>query len=350
NTVTADSSYLPWTVKADAGGNFVTNWTVCDCIGDSLRLKAYGLTTGFTAYAYFSDANVTFQVTGLPPGSGNPSITATYTVVTTSNGAFVSSGTRTFPYPGPSSPAIAVTNSQTIQYSFSNISIGGTVYSALGGSVVGANNGSGGQTINVVYNVSCTAPSTPTGRPTQTFCNAATIADLSATGTNIKWYAAATGGTALAPTTALVNGTHYYASQSTGACESQTRLDVTVAINHSPTITVQPTNQSTTYGNGGVTFNVTATGTPASTYQWQLNTGSGFSNISGETSTTLVLSNPAVSMSGRLYRVIATNTCSSTPSEGVSLTVSKASLTVTADNQSKVYGGVDPALTKTVTG
>ncbi|WP_125185440.1 hypothetical protein [Botryobacter ruber] len=42
NTVSADSSYLPFTVKADADGGFVTNWTVCDCPGDSLRLKATG--------------------------------------------------------------------------------------------------------------------------------------------------------------------------------------------------------------------------------------------------------------------------------------------------------------------
>src|SRR6476661_6823645 len=56
NTVTADSSYLPWTVVADASGGFVTNWTVCDCAGDSLRLRAVGQTSHDTAYAYFSDA------------------------------------------------------------------------------------------------------------------------------------------------------------------------------------------------------------------------------------------------------------------------------------------------------
>ena len=27
-----DSSYQPWTVVADGSGNFVTNWTVCDCL------------------------------------------------------------------------------------------------------------------------------------------------------------------------------------------------------------------------------------------------------------------------------------------------------------------------------
>ena len=43
----------------------------------------------------------------------------------------------------------------------------------------------------------------PTGALTQTFCAtpAPTLASLTATGTGIQWYAAATGGTALATTT-----------------------------------------------------------------------------------------------------------------------------------------------------
>ena len=51
NTVLPDSSYTPWTVKADSTGAFVTTWTVCDCNGDSLRLKATGQTSGLIAYA-----------------------------------------------------------------------------------------------------------------------------------------------------------------------------------------------------------------------------------------------------------------------------------------------------------
>src|SRR5687768_14391260 len=46
NTVSADSSYLAWSVTADGSGGFETNWTVCDCPGDSLRLKAFGETSG----------------------------------------------------------------------------------------------------------------------------------------------------------------------------------------------------------------------------------------------------------------------------------------------------------------
>ena len=56
NTVFADSSYTPWTVTADVNGSFVTNWTVCDCAGDSLKLRATGQTSGLVAYALFSDA------------------------------------------------------------------------------------------------------------------------------------------------------------------------------------------------------------------------------------------------------------------------------------------------------
>src|SRR5688572_15367131 len=40
HTVSPDSSYLAWNVPADGIGGFTTNWTVCDCPGDSLRLKA----------------------------------------------------------------------------------------------------------------------------------------------------------------------------------------------------------------------------------------------------------------------------------------------------------------------
>jgi hypothetical protein len=79
--------------------------------------------------------------------------------------------------------------------------------------------------------ISCTTPA-PTGNASQLFCGtpAPTVADLTATGTGIQWYAAATGGSALATTTALVNGTTYYASQTVSACESTARLAVTVAL------------------------------------------------------------------------------------------------------------------------
>ncbi|MDV7398409.1 hypothetical protein RZS08_43795, partial [Arthrospira platensis SPKY1] len=72
----------------------------------------------------------------------------------------------------------------------------------------------------------------PTGSATQSFCSIdnPTVADLVATGTAIQWYATASGGTAIDPTTALATGT-YFASQTVGGCESDTRLEVAVTVN-----------------------------------------------------------------------------------------------------------------------
>ncbi|MET0760147.1 MAG: T9SS type A sorting domain-containing protein, partial [Flavobacterium sp.] len=105
----------------------------------------------------------------------------------------------------------------------------------------------------------------PTGSATQTFCNAATVANLAATGTAIQWYVNAIGGTALASTDALIDGAHYYASQTVSGCESATRLDVTVTINNTPA----PTGAATqTFCNAGTVANLSATGTAI---QWYAN-------------------------------------------------------------------------------
>jgi hypothetical protein len=58
-----------------------------------------------------------------------------------------------------------------------------------------------------------------------------TVADLKTTsGSAIKWYSAATGGTLYTGTEALVNGQHYWASQTVNGVESPTRLDVTATL------------------------------------------------------------------------------------------------------------------------
>ena len=77
--------------------------------------------------------------------------------------------------------------------------------------------------------------SSPSSNPSQQFCNSATVANLTATGTALKWYTAATGGVALATSTPLVSGT-YYVSQTLGACESpRTAVAVNVNVVPAPT-------------------------------------------------------------------------------------------------------------------
>jgi hypothetical protein len=119
-----------------------------------------------------------------------------------------------------------------------------------------------------------------------------------------------------------------------------------------PAITMQPTAQSVNYGNDA-SFSAAASGTPAPTVQWQVNTGAGFTNLSGQTSPTLNLTKPAVTASGNLYRAVFTNTCGGTQtatSNSATLTVTPATLTYTADPKSREYGAADPAFTGTVTG
>ena len=74
------------------------------------------------------------------------------------------------------------------------------------------------------------APAVPTGDAAQSFCYSATVSDLQATGENIQWYDAATGGNLLDASTSLSNVQIVYATQTVGGCESLDRLAVTVQI------------------------------------------------------------------------------------------------------------------------
>jgi photosystem II stability/assembly factor-like uncharacterized protein len=107
-------------------------------------------------------------------------------------------------------------------------------------------------------NVSITNTASPAGNAVQTFCAGATVANLSATGTSVKWYATPTGGAVLSSSTPLTNGTHYYASQTIGSCESSVRLDVSASL----TTTDPPTGNSTqTFCKGATISNLVVNGT-----------------------------------------------------------------------------------------
>ena len=114
--------------------------------------------------------------------------------------------------------------------------------------------------------------SAPTGSTSQTLCSGSTIDNLTATGTNIKWYSTSKGGTALASTIALVNGTTYYASQTVDGCESTTRLAVTVSLNN-PVIS---STASSVYLGGSVSL----TASDLNNYQQINNQVAEFSNYS----------------------------------------------------------------------
>ena len=91
---------------------------------------------------------------------------------------------------------------------------------------------SAGVNINSVAN-----PVAPTASA-QSFCSATspTVANLTATGSGIKWYSASTGGAPLSGSTSLSSG-NYFATQTVTGCESATRTSVSVTVATNPTFT-----------------------------------------------------------------------------------------------------------------
>lgn len=110
-----------------------------------------------------------------------------------------------------------------------------------------------------------------------------------------------------------------------------TTLSVAVVVNNAPAVTTQPTSV-TTAPSSNTTFSVTATGTNLN-YQWQVNTGSGFANVSnaspysGATTSTLSISGATLGMNGYEYKCIVSNGgCTSATSSTATLSVNNCTV------------------------
>jgi hypothetical protein len=125
---------------------------------------------------------------------------------------------------------------------------------------------------NIQLTFDCSSISAPAGIASQEFCDSATVNDLLATGSNIQWYSASTGGTPLSLDSSLVSGYHYYASQTITGCESINRLDVTVTINTSVPVSVTiEVDQDTVCEGTAVSFTATPANGGTPNYQWYVN-------------------------------------------------------------------------------
>ena len=126
-----------------------------------------------------------------------------------------------------------------------------------------------------------------------------------------------------------INGVTYTGSNNTATdtltnasgCDSIVTLNLT--INPTVVITSQPANEMVFVG-GNAQFQVTASGTGL-TYQWQINSGAGFSNISsfgiysGATTNTLNISNvpPSIQQNGFRCLINDVNGCSDSTNAGI---------------------------------
>jgi Ig-like domain CHU_C associated len=133
--------------------------------------------------------------------------------------------------------------------------IGSTTY-YVSQTTAGCESGRAAIVVNVTAITAAPIVTTPV-----VYCQGATTTALVATGTNLLWYSAATGGTgsATAPTitTATVGSTTYYVSQ-TGNCESP-RAAIVVTVNPTPTAPI--VTPAISYCQGSPAVALSATGT-----------------------------------------------------------------------------------------
>ena len=136
--------------------------------------------------------------------------------------------------------------------------------------------------------------------------------------------------------TALLNNNYYRAIISSSTCAVPVSSNAAIlTVNTVPSITSQAQSASLCTGNN-TTFSIAAAGTGIS-YQWQVNTGSGFTDIanggvySGVTTASITITGATAGMTGYQYRCIVSGACTpSANSNAVTLSVSDP-VSVTAD-------------------
>ncbi|MEO7173819.1 MAG: T9SS type A sorting domain-containing protein [Flavobacterium sp.] len=276
---------------------------VSNLVATGTSLQWYTAATGGTALASSAALSTGNYYVSQTLNSCESSRTAVAVTINTAPGA-------------PSATAQAFCNSATV----SNLVAAGTSLqwytAATGGTALASTttlstgNYYVSQTVSSIESARTTVSVTinVTAAPTamsQAFCNSASVANLVATGSSLKWYSSATGGTALSSTVALASGTGtYYVSQTLNSCES-TRTSVIVTIN----ATAAPTASAQTFNSGALVVNLVATG---NALQW-------YANATGGTT----LASTTVLSTGNYYVSQTLNSCESSRT-AVAVTINTA--------------------------
>ncbi len=342
------------TYSVSGGGGFSGGWGFAGCCGNTISGNASGSFTGASyplgtgtyytqMFANFSVGNsyvVTYTVTS---AAVPPSITShppNRTICAGSNTTFTVSANNATSYQWQVNTGSGfgnITNggvysgatTTTLTITGATAGMNGYLYRciATGAASPAATSNSGTLTVN-------SAPAITVQPPNRTICSGSnttfTVSASNATGyqwqvntgsgfaniTNGGVYSGATTATlTITGATAGMNG-YLYRCVASGSCTpSATSNSGTLTVNSAPVITVQPPNRTICEGTN-TTFTVTASNTTG--YQWQVNTGSGFGNItnggvySGATTATLTITGATAGMNGYLYRCVASGSC--TPS------------------------------------
>ncbi|HRO17927.1 MAG TPA: immunoglobulin domain-containing protein, partial [Ferruginibacter sp.] len=258
----------------------------------------------------------------------------------------------------PRQPAGSVATGQTVTYTFPNVPASTLTgnnnlrFDVVRELVCWFGNNSGGcgpgnsvfvsPTINILAQ-----PTAVTVSGGGTFCNSRTLTASGGTGGTMYFQGTDPNGVSIAtPATSRVvteSGTYYFRSRSAAGCWSVAG-SATVTINKDVAITTQPQNQTICEG-GAINLSVTATGTPAPTYQWKKDNN----DILGETNSTLSIPS-AVNGDGGSYTVEVTNTCSVETSAAAVVVVNVAPAVTVDPTNETVCEGSPVTFTVTATG
>lgn len=161
--------------------------------------------------------------------------------------------------------------------------------------------------------------------------NTATFTVVASRATSYQWQldsgggfsdiSGATSASYTTPVLGLSDDGNVYRCIATNAAGSVTSDGANLGVIVAPPVVTEHPSSTTVLEGEHATFEVAATG--AETYQWQVNTGAGFVNISGANSMIYATPPLAYADNGNTYRCVVTN-------PGGSVTSNAATLTVTA--------------------
>ncbi len=141
----------------------------------------------------------------------------------------------------------------------------------------------------------------------------------------------------------------------TNSCGTSAPRSIAITVNIPPSITTEPVDRTICQGSN-TTFDVVATGTNI-TYQWQVNDGTGWTNLSntapygGVTTNSLSITTATYLMNGYLYRVIVSGACNPPDTSNVAtLTVNTAPTLVSQSPSVTVCEGDNALFSITATG
>jgi hypothetical protein len=172
----------------------------------------------------------------------------------------------------------------------------------------------------------------------------------------VQWNVSNNNGATFSPISGATSTTYSFTSSAaqngyeyeavfTNSIGSTTSTSATLTVATAPAVTTNPAGQTVNAG-GTATFTAAASGSPAPTVQWEVNTGSGFTNLtdggvySGSGTDTLTISEATVTMNGYQYEAVFSNSVSFATSTPATLTVDTApGVTAEPANQTVVSGG-----------